>query len=230
MYMKKRRLVATIFIASVLLLLAMFAVIIDSGFGRIRLTFRALGFCGVEMSNGELLLCSGWPVAATPETPDGLHLRYEPLTTQGPYYQQMAKGVLYTDWYRAAAIQSGPLCGGGASAFGRSPPPAALARASMDAMIEIQQLQVTRHCFADFGFQSQVDANSRWLSVVIPLSTAAEFAGAAAVFALLYCAYHRLAGRTRKRHAKYCDSCGYDLRASSYRCPECGAQIELRRL
>jgi hypothetical protein len=39
---------------------------------------------------------------------------------------------------------------------------------------------------------------------------------------------HRLATIRRRRKAGLCSTCGYDLRASKWQCPECGAAVERR--
>jgi hypothetical protein len=61
----------------------------------------------------------------------------------------------------------------------------------------------------------------RRTTVVVPLWLIAL---PAAVPALLY--LYAAARRSRRFAANHCGACGYDLRASSGRCPECGAPIE----
>ena len=64
----------------------------------------------------------------------------------------------------------------------------------------------------------------QWYVRPAPLASTLLFsAGFAAVMVLIY---RRKTARIRRRD-QLCDECGYDLRASESRCPECGAPIQL---
>ena len=69
-----------------------------------------------------------------------------------------------------------------------------------------------------FGYESEVTEIGRWRIVVFPLWLPT------ALFALLPTARFLGVVRRRRRDGEgQCTKCGYDLRATPERCPECGA-------
>jgi hypothetical protein len=71
--------------------------------------------------------------------------------------------------------------------------------------------------FIGFGFLFTDSPNGRFRAMGAPHWSLA------ALFAILPALYLRAAIRARKRRAGLCPACGYDLRATPDRCPECGA-------
>jgi predicted RNA-binding Zn-ribbon protein involved in translation (DUF1610 family) len=82
-----------------------------------------------------------------------------------------------------------------------------------------------QHGVAGFScFQQRRDPANRYLGVFFPTWMAILLSGVLPV-AWLYSPRRR---RARRSKLGLCQSCGYDLRASADRCPECGAMIDHR--
>ena len=84
--------------------------------------------------------------------------------------------------------------------------------------ISFQYGRSLRNLTLGWRWQPQYQAdNSRW-SIYVPLYLPVLFFGAGLVFLL-----HPVHRRRKRKKLGLCIKCGYDLRGSKVRCPECGA-------
>jgi hypothetical protein len=179
-----------------------------------RASFRWHDFYGVEISQGEMLLCHGHDVPVTELAPDSADFCKTPMPWPLlPYSERFREGWTVNPWkeYRVQ-IEGGP---GPAEFF----PPQFLR-----ALAAPPRHRVSICCWYSFARQDLQDGSGSWTMLNVPLWPIFWLAGVLAVVVdLLWIDLYGRHFRANLRiRAGRCGRCGYDLRATPRRCPECG--------
>lgn len=160
--------------------------------------FRFWDFYGFECSDGELLISRGCNIPVSPEAPA------EP----GLGAVEWRRG-LYFDWVAAGEYLH--------SWTPRDPRPVPLAA------VLARKRSLTSYHWHGFALQNDTNGAQSWSRVVMPLWPFTTVAAIVSAFSLII--YRAERQRRRLIASGRCARCGYDLRASADRCPECGTKI-----
>jgi len=160
--------------------------------------FRIRDFYAFECCNGELLISRGRNIPISRQAPAEPGLG-EAAWRPGSYFNRFRTGGYWNRWASPADGQPEHRAPG------------------------LPVRTIAAHCWHGFGLQRVADGTQSWWRVVMPLwlltLAAAVLTGFAVRREMKYL-------RERQRIAnRRCIACGYDLRASKDRCPECGTPI-----
>jgi hypothetical protein len=169
-------------------------------------------FYGVACGRGEFLFCEGRNIPLGGAAPAGVAITKEE-NADSSFIQEMRTGLWMGDWdepsfkdQRYAPLHHGPLTGGAASAG----LPPAVVHTVLDLRI--------------IGLQTEQNGPRRWTAMALRswVVFVVVLLPAIVVLRKVWVCTHDGRSRQHPRGESLCPSCGYDVRISPLRCPECG--------